>query len=85
MANTIKVTYKVNEDGSLERISKKAEKAAKSTDKVTQSKNRYNKVEKGTAQLTSNSTKAFSKQMNQPFYYYLLEIYRIRKPYGLLF
>ena len=62
MANTIKVTYKVNEDGSLERISKNAEKAARSTDKATQSKNRYNKVEKGTAQLTSNSTKAFAKQ-----------------------
>ena len=62
MANTIKVTYKVNEDGSLERISKKAEKAARSTDNITQSRNRYNKVEKGAAQITSNSTKAFAKQ-----------------------
>lgn len=62
MANTIKVTYKVNDDGSLERVSKKAEKAARSTDKATQTKNRYNKVEKGTAQITSNSTKAFAKQ-----------------------
>lgn len=62
MANTIKVTYKVNEDGSLEKISKNAEKAARSTDKATQSKNRYNKVEKGSAQITSNSTKAFAKQ-----------------------
>ena len=62
MANTIKVTYKVNEDGSLERISKKAEKAARSTDNLTQSRNRYNKVEKGAAQITSNSTKAFAKQ-----------------------
>ena len=63
MANTIKVTYKVNEDGSLERISKKAEKAAKSTDGLARSKQNYNKLEKGTAQLTSNTTKAFSKQV----------------------
>ena len=62
MAKTIKVTYRVNDDGSLERISKKAEKAARSTDNLTQSRNRYNKVEKGAAQLTSNSTKAFAKQ-----------------------
>jgi hypothetical protein len=62
VAKTIKVTYRVNDDGSLERISKKAEKAARSTDNLTQSRNRYNKVEKGAAQLTSNSTKAFAKQ-----------------------
>lgn len=62
MANTIKVTYKVNDAGSLERISKNAEKAAKATDGISKSKNRYNKIEKGAAQLTSNSTKAFSKQ-----------------------
>ena len=47
MANTIKVTYKVNEDGSLEQISKKAEKAAQSTDKLAKSSDNYSKKQKG--------------------------------------
>jgi hypothetical protein len=59
--NTITVTYKVNEDGSLEKISKKAAKAAAATDKVTKAQDRYNKGAKGVAGATSNSTKAFSK------------------------
>ena len=41
--NTITVTYKVNEDGSLEKISKKAAKAAAATDKVTKAQDKYNK------------------------------------------
>ena len=59
--NTITVTYKVNEDGSLEKISKKAAKAAAATDKVTKAQDRYNKGAKGVAGATSNGTKAFSK------------------------
>ena len=62
MADTITVTYKVKEDGSLEKITKKAKGAADATDKLNNKKNRYNRQEKGAAQLTSNSTKAFSKQ-----------------------
>ena len=61
MANTIKVTYRVNEDGSLEKISQKANRAAAATDKVTASTDRYSKKIKGVAGATSNSTKAFSK------------------------
>ena len=63
MANdTITVTYKVNDDGSLERITKSADKAAAATDKLNKKKNTYNRQEKGVAGITSNSTKAFSKQ-----------------------
>ena len=61
MANTINVTYKVNEDGSLEKISQNANRAAAATDNVTASTDRYNKKAKGVAGATSNSTKAFSK------------------------
>jgi hypothetical protein len=61
VANTIKVTYRVNEDGSLEKISQKANRAAAATDKVTASTDRYSKKIKGVAGATSNSTKAFSK------------------------
>ena len=63
MANdTITVTYKVNDDGSLERITKRADKAAAATDNLNKKKNTYNRQEKGVAGITSNSTKAFSKQ-----------------------
>mgnify|MGYP001626674680 CR=1 FL=1 len=61
MADTIQVTYKVMEDGSLKAIGKDAEKAAKSTDKATKSADKYSKKNKGVAGATSNSTKAFSK------------------------
>lgn len=60
--NTIQVTYKVNEDGSLEKIATKANKAAAATENLNKKKNTYNKQEKGVGQLTSNSTKAFAKQ-----------------------
>ena len=65
MADTITVTYKVNEDGSLSKIAKGADKAAKSTDKATNSANRYSKAQKGVAQAGMNSTKAFSKMSGE--------------------
>ena len=61
MADTITVTYKVNEDGSLGKIAKGAEKAAKSTKKATGAAAQHNKQQKGVIGATSNSTKAFSK------------------------
>jgi len=62
VANDIKVTLRVSDDGSLTMVSKDAAKAAASTEKLNSKKNSYNKLEKGTAGLTSNSTKAFAKQ-----------------------
>lgn len=61
MANKIKVTYTVKEDGSLGKIKQGAEQAAASTDKASKSSERYSKRNKGVAGATSNSTKAFSK------------------------
>ena len=62
--NEINIKVKISDDGSLSLVSQKAEQAAKSTEKLTNSRNRYSKGEKGVAGATSNSTKAFSK-MNQ--------------------
>ena len=61
MADTITVTYKIKEDGSLAAIGKNAEKAAKSTKKATDASAQHNKQQKGVIGATSNSTKAFSK------------------------
>ena len=61
MADTITVTYKVKEDGSLQKISKNADKAAASTKKATNAAAQHNKQQKGVIGATSNSTKAFSK------------------------
>jgi len=61
VANTITVTYKVNEDGSLTKIEKAAKGASKATDKAAKSSDNYSKRQKGVAGATSNSTKAFSK------------------------
>jgi len=61
VADTITVTYKVKEDGSLQKISKNADKAASSTKKATDAASRHNKQQKGVIGATSNSTKAFSK------------------------
>jgi hypothetical protein len=61
VANKIKVTYTVKEDGSLGKIKQGAEQAAASTDKASKSSERYSKRNKGVAGATSNSTKAFSK------------------------
>ena len=49
------------EDGSLKAIASDAEKAAKSTDKVARSARTADRNLKGTANMTSNSTKQFSK------------------------
>ena len=69
MANEVKLTIKIDDKGSLSVVAKNAEKAAKATDKVSKatdkasaSKNRYNKLEKGTAGLGANTTKGFAKQ-----------------------
>ena len=55
MANEVKLTIRVGDDGSLDVVAKKAEQAAKATDKVTSStdnaskaKNRYNNKMTGT-------------------------------------
>jgi len=61
VADTITVTYKVNEDGSLKAIGKDAEKAAKSTKKASDAAAQHNKQQKGVAGATSNTTKGFSK------------------------
>ena len=69
MANQVKLTIKVGDDGSLDVVAKNAKKAAKETDKLGKStdnlgkkRNSYNKLEKGTAQLGANTTKSFAKQ-----------------------
>ena len=69
MANEIKLTLKVNDDGSLDLVAKKAKEAGaatenleKATKKTNKARGNYNKVEKGVGQMTSNTTKAFSKQ-----------------------
>lgn len=61
MADTIQVTYKVMEDGSLKAIGNDAEKAADSTDKLGRSARSADRNLKGTANMTSNATKGFSK------------------------
>ena len=72
MANSINLTLKVNDDGSLDITAKKAKKAAQETEKLgratnkaAEARNRYNKGEKGVAQAGMNSTKAFSKMRNE--------------------
>ena len=59
--NEINIKVKISDDGSLSLVSQEAEQAAKSTENLTNSRNRYQKGEKGVAQATSNGTKAFSK------------------------
>jgi len=68
VADTITVKFKILEDGTLKAIGKDADKASaalnktsQSTDKATNSADRYSKKNKGVANATSNSTKAFSK------------------------
>lgn len=71
MANNSKITIDiiVDDNGSLKLVANQANQAAKSINNLTTSTKRasgargnYNKLEKGTAGLTSNSTKAFAKQ-----------------------
>lgn len=59
--NKIGVEYTVNDKGSVDKLKKKTDAAAKSTGKLANEKQNYNRQEKGTAGITSNSTKAFSK------------------------
>ena len=68
MANEVKLTIKITDEGSLSVVAKNAKKATKETEKLAASSDRarksrqkYNKGEKGVAQATANSTKAFSK------------------------
>ena len=62
--NTIQVTYKVNDDGSLEKLSQKAKKAAAATDEVATSSDKYNKVQKGVINNNLAGAKSFSKMSN---------------------
>ena len=59
--NKIGVEYTVNDKGSIDKLKKKTDAAAKSTGDLANKKENYNRQEKGSAGLTSNSTKAFSK------------------------
>tara|TARA_B110000285_G_scaffold32298_1_gene33615 strand:- start:233 stop:4009 length:3777 start_codon:yes stop_codon:yes gene_type:complete len=61
VADTITVTYKVNEDGSLTKIAAGAEKAAKATDKAGTAADKYQKKQKGVGQAGLSSAKSFSK------------------------
>ncbi|MAJ45609.1 MAG: hypothetical protein CMF96_12830 [Candidatus Marinimicrobia bacterium] len=69
MANEVKLTLKVNDDNTLSIVSKKAKQASKdvdnlsnSSDRLNRLRSRFNKVEKGVGEMTSNTTKAFAKQ-----------------------
>jgi hypothetical protein len=64
VADTVTLTFRVKEDGSLQQIGTQAEKTAKSTDKATKASHNYNKGQKGVAATSSNSTKNFSKMRN---------------------
>ena len=46
---------------SAEKLSRSTDKAAKSSDKLQRSRDKYSRTEKGVAQISSNSTKNFSK------------------------
>ena len=65
MSNTVTLTFKIAQDGSLKAIGQQAEKTAKSTDKAAKSAGNYNKGQKGVAQAGMNGTKAFSKMRNE--------------------
>jgi len=61
VANEIVIKVRLDEDGSLKQVEQSAKKAAKATDDLGKSRNRYNKGEKGVIGATANGTKAFSK------------------------
>ena len=61
MADTITVTYKVNEDGSLTKITKKANEAADATNRAGAAAGNYQKKQKGVGQAGLSSAKSFSK------------------------
>lgn len=69
MANEVKLTLKVDDNGSLAIVAKEAKSAAGATDKLAKSseklnrtRNNYNKVEKGVGQAGLSTAKGFSKQ-----------------------
>ncbi len=71
-ANEIKLTLRVDDNGSLNIVAKEAKKAAKGIDELDKSgkkarkgQDRFDKGLKGVAGSTSNSTKAFSKMRNE--------------------
>lgn len=59
--NTIEIDVKVNDNGTTEKVAMKSKKAGDQFDKTADQANRYHKGQKGVAQATANSTKAFSK------------------------
>lgn len=68
-ANEIKLTLRVNDDGTLGIVGKKAKQAAagvdqldKSSKKLNKTRSNYQKVEKGVGQAGLSSAKGFSKQ-----------------------
>ena len=68
MANEVKLTIRVGDDGTLNVVAKNAKKAegaiegvGDATRRTTKARDKYSKSEKGVAGATSNSTKAFSK------------------------
>ena len=69
MANQeIVIRLRVDDKGNLkvatkqaEKLSKSTDKAARSTERLQKSRDKYNRTEKGVAQISSNSTKNFSK------------------------
>ena len=65
MADTITLTFKVAEDGSLKAIGQDAERTAKSTDKATKASNNYNKGAKGVGQAGLSASKGFSKMRGE--------------------
>jgi len=64
-ANTVTLTFKIAEDGSLKALGQDADKTAGKLDKAGKSTDRYNKGQKGVAQAGMNGTKAFSKMRNE--------------------
>ena len=59
--NEIKVGLKVDDKGNLKKTASNARAAGKELDNATFGADRYSKGQKGVAQATANSTKAFSK------------------------
>lgn len=62
--NEINLKFRITSDGSLKMVTKETRAAANATNDLVNSRNRYNRGEKGVAGATNNSTKAFSKMNN---------------------
>ena len=68
MANSIKFTINIDDNGSLQMVAKDSKKAAKgiqdvdnATSKANKSRGKYQKQEKGIGQAGLSSAKSFSK------------------------